>query len=511
MRRSWPPARASTRLILDLKATPQQPQAAVGTQTYSTPAVQSNRPIPNMILPFHEMLRGRFAETIARIYGIDPSDQPPLVIECPPRRALGDLAVTVAFELARRLRKAPRTIGQELANAIGTMAGIDRFEAAPNGYVNVYLNRQAFVLAQFRQAEITAVPPTGPKTIVEHTAINPNKAAHVGHLRNVALGDSLGRLLRFRGALIEVQNYIDDTGVQVADVVVGFRELDRRDLDGVRQLAWAPQFDYYCWDLYAKVTEWYEEDPSRLQLRAKTLHDIESGDTAAATMAQLVTERIVHCHLATMARLNVAYDLLTWEGDILRLELLGACLRAAEGCRHRVPATHRKARRVLGDAHRRRRGPGNGRRYSRGTDLNPLKRSSSGRTAPSPTSERTSPTSSGSLACSGVTFIIASWPPSPMADLCGPQPRDRARPTLSHRPSVAPMPCTTSSTRGSRISRSCFGSRWPPWDTPSRRSDPSTSPTRWLLLRTRPHARSGMKRPQRIKADRSSRSRDGKG
>ena len=271
-----------------------------------------------MILPFHEMLRARFAETIARIYGIDPSDQPPLVLECPPRRALGDLAVTVAFELARRLRKAPRTIGQELANAIGTMAGIDRFEAAPNGYVNVYLNRQAFVLAQFRQAEITAVPPTGPKTIVEHTAINPNKAAHVGHLRNVALGDSLGRLLRFRGALIEVQNYIDDTGVQVADVVVGFRELDRRDLDGVRQLAWAPQFDYYCWDLYAKVTEWYEEDPSRLQLRAKTLHDIESGDTAA-TMAQLVTERIVHCHLATMARLNVAYDLLTWEGDILRL------------------------------------------------------------------------------------------------------------------------------------------------------------------------------------------------
>ena len=274
-----------------------------------------------MILLFHEMLRARFADTIARIYGIDPPDQPSLVIECPPRRALGDLAVTVAFELARRLRKAPRTIGQELVHAIdiGTMAGIDRFEAAPNGYVNVYLNRQAFVLAEFRQARTTAVPSTGPKTIVEHTAINPNKAAHVGHLRNVTLGDSLARLLRFRGERVEVQNYIDDTGVQVADVVVGFREIDRRDLDNVRQLAEAPRFDYYCWDLYANVTEWYEHNPSRVQLRAKTLHDIESGDTAAAAMAQFVTERIVHSHLATMARLNVDYDLLTWEGDILRL------------------------------------------------------------------------------------------------------------------------------------------------------------------------------------------------
>ncbi|MSO83255.1 MAG: arginine--tRNA ligase, partial [Acidobacteria bacterium] len=158
------------------------------------------------------------------------------------------------------------------------------------------------------------------KTIVEHTAINPNKAAHIGHLRNSALGDTLVRALRFRGTPVEVQNYIDDTGVQVADVVVGFREFENIDLAGARHLAATTRFDYYCWDLYARVTEWYDGDTERLKVRAATLHDIEHGVEPTASLAAFIADTVVRAHLKTMARLNIDYQLLTWEGDILRLK-----------------------------------------------------------------------------------------------------------------------------------------------------------------------------------------------
>jgi arginyl-tRNA synthetase len=158
------------------------------------------------------------------------------------------------------------------------------------------------------------------KTIVEHTAINPNKAAHVGHLRNAALGDTLVRVLRFRGVPVEVQNYIDDTGVQVADVVVGFEHLERKTLEDVRALAEGPRFDYYCWDLYARVTEWYESDKGHLAHRAAALHALEQGDNAVAALAALIADRIVRRHLETMARMNVGYDLLTFESHILALQ-----------------------------------------------------------------------------------------------------------------------------------------------------------------------------------------------
>src|SRR5690606_17547526 len=129
------------------------------------------------------------------------------------------------------------------------------------------------------------------------------------------------RLLRFQGRPVEVQNYIDDTGVQVADVVVGFTSIEGRDLASVQALADAasPSFDYYCWDLYAKVTEWYAGDKDRLATRQQVLHAIEHGGNPYADMAAFIADRIVRCHLRTMARMNVDYDLLTWEGDILRL------------------------------------------------------------------------------------------------------------------------------------------------------------------------------------------------
>lgn len=273
-----------------------------------------------MILPVHDAIRTRLWQLLTDLYQLTPETLPALPLESPPNRALGDLATPVAFELARRLRKAPRAIAQELAGAIGPLEGVRRVEATPNGYLNIFLERPAFLTARLAGEAGRLSPPTGAKTIVEHTAINPNKAAHIGHLRNSALGDTLVRVLRFRGQGVEVQNYIDDTGVQVADVVVGFRELEHQTLDGIREIANSTRFDFYCWDLYARVTDWYTQDKERLTIRAAALHDIEHGQSEAAAIAAFIADRIVRCHLKTMARMNVDYDLLTWEGDILRLQ-----------------------------------------------------------------------------------------------------------------------------------------------------------------------------------------------
>jgi arginyl-tRNA synthetase len=270
-----------------------------------------------MILALQGLIHDAIVRVINRQYGL--ADVPGFAVEVPPTRALGDLAVAVAFQLARPLRKAPRAIAQEIATGIGSLPGVARVVVASNGYLNLYLDRSAFLLSQVRQ-EVPAPRPSVDKTIVEHTAINPNKAAHIGHLRNAALGDTLARVLRFRGARVEVQNYIDDLGVQVADIVVGFRDLEQRSLDQVREIADTTRFDYYCWDLYAKVTDWYEKDRARLSVRAATLHDLEQDGSDAAAAAAFIVERIVRAHLNTMARLSIGYDLLTHEGDILRLQ-----------------------------------------------------------------------------------------------------------------------------------------------------------------------------------------------
>ena len=272
-----------------------------------------------MILPVQERVRAHVTRLLAGLYSLDQTDAGMVVLEYPPNRDLGDLGTPIAFELARRLRRAPRTIAQEIAGAFGMLEGVARVAAAPNGYLNFFLERREFLLGRLAP-DANESRPGSAKAIVEHTAINPNKAAHIGHLRNTALGDTLVRVLRFRGMPVEVQNYIDDTGVQVADVVVGFREIQGKTLDQIREIADSTRFDYYCWDLYAQVTEWYEGDKERLKHRTATLHDIERGGSEAAAIGGFIADRIVRCHLKTMARMNVDYDLLTWEGDILRLK-----------------------------------------------------------------------------------------------------------------------------------------------------------------------------------------------
>ena len=178
-----------------------------------------------MILSVHNLLRSQVAATIIKVYNLKPSAVPAIAIQHPPARQMGDLAITVSFELARVLHKAPKIIAQEIISALDSIDGIATVEAAPNGYLNFFLDRPRFLSTQLAKTKKQSLPHQLQtiKTIVEHTSINPNKAAHIGHLRNSVLGDTLGRLLRFQGCTVEIQNYIDDTGVQVADIVVGFQ------------------------------------------------------------------------------------------------------------------------------------------------------------------------------------------------------------------------------------------------------------------------------------------------
>jgi arginyl-tRNA synthetase len=249
-----------------------------------------------------------------------------IVTEKPPRIEMGEAATPVCFELAKRLKRAPRQIAQEIAVQLPPIEGVERVEVAGGGYVNFYFSRAALLAGALQEArgKIADAPPDALKCIVEHTNINPNKAAHIGHLRNAVLGDTFVRLLRRSGQRVEVQNYIDNTGVQVADVVIGFLQIAKKTPTEVRALAAQPKFDYYCWDLYASVTHFFEEDKTRMALRGEMLKSIEEGAGEGAEMANLVAPAIVRCHLRTMERLGIEYDLLPRESEILHLKFWDA-------------------------------------------------------------------------------------------------------------------------------------------------------------------------------------------
>jgi arginyl-tRNA synthetase len=248
-----------------------------------------------------------------------------VALEQPKQSAFGELAVPVAFQLARQLRRPPRQIAGELAAALGGIEGISSLEVAGNGYINVRLDRAAFALSLLRPGAAQQVQ-TGGKIIVEHTNINPNKAAHIGHLRNAVLGDTFVRMLRARRHYVEVQNYIDNTGVQVADVVAGFHFLENKKPAEIEALIANPdvRFDFLCWDLYAAISAHYKSNPEALAWRAETLHAIESGSGELAEIGHLVADAVVRAHLRTMYRLGIEYDLLPRESEILHLKFWAA-------------------------------------------------------------------------------------------------------------------------------------------------------------------------------------------
>jgi arginyl-tRNA synthetase len=253
---------------------------------------------------------------------------PNIVLERPPNIELGEVASPVAFELAKRLKKAPRLIAQEIATTLPAVEGIAKIEVAGAGYLNAYFDRAAFWISTTEEngrRDAARQEERKEKIIVEHTSVNPNKAAHIGHVRNAVLGDTFARILRHAGNRVQVQNYIDNTGVQVADVVIGFLQVDKRTPVGVMALSREPKFDYYCWDLYAHTTQLMAHDAQkREKLRAATLKAIEEGRGEDAEIGQIVADAIVDCHLRTMARLGISYDLLARESEILHLKFWDA-------------------------------------------------------------------------------------------------------------------------------------------------------------------------------------------
>jgi arginyl-tRNA synthetase len=284
-------------------------------------------------LELEKRLEARIREALKAKYDLSLENIP---LEVPPELKFGELATPIALQLARTLRKAPKAIAQEIVSALGAVDGFASFEVAGAGYINARFDRAAGTRAVAVGSGLD-IPASGVKALVEHTSINPNKAAHVGHLRNAILGDTFVRLLRAAGQQVMVQNYIDNTGVQVADVVVGFLHLEGKSVAEIRQVVadcekraegaggHTAGVDYVCWDLYARTSSWYEqgseeEKAARKRLRYDTLHAIEQGDNDTAEVAELISTAVLLRHLQTMLRLDIEYDFLPRESEILHLD-----------------------------------------------------------------------------------------------------------------------------------------------------------------------------------------------
>ncbi|MEO8663335.1 MAG: arginine--tRNA ligase, partial [Bryobacteraceae bacterium] len=266
---------------------------------------------------FH-LIEKQIREAVSAYIRQHLSTDVPVALEQPKQSSFGELALPVAFQLAKTARKAPKVVAAELVSGLGAIPGVSALEIAGNGYINIRLQRAPYGASLLPAQVPTAA--SGDKIIVEHTNINPNKAAHIGHLRNAILGDTFVRMLRSAGRNVEVQNYIDNTGVQVADVVVGFHFLEQKSVADVRKLTEQPLFDYLCWDLYARTSSNYKVDPDTLAWRHQTIHAVESGSGELAELAHLVADAIVQCHITTMLRLGVVYDVLPRESEILHLQ-----------------------------------------------------------------------------------------------------------------------------------------------------------------------------------------------
>jgi arginyl-tRNA synthetase len=272
----------------------------------------------------YRQLENRLADRIVEFLRSRYPDAtlPKVVIEQPPKVELGDFAIPI-FPFAKPLHTAPLKVAEAIRAGIGSIEGIAEMQVAPPGYLNVRIDR-AWMAAALRADQKPRASVAPGKILVEHTSINPNKAAHIGHLRNAILGDTFVRLLRFAGREVDVQNYIDNTGVQVADVVVGFTQIEKKSRAEIEALTRQPCFDYYCWDLYARVSQWYEQDKQRLQVRSRTLHAIEEASSEIAAIAELISTSVLRRHLETMDRLDIEYDFLPRESEILHLHFWDA-------------------------------------------------------------------------------------------------------------------------------------------------------------------------------------------
>jgi arginyl-tRNA synthetase len=234
-----------------------------------------------------------------------------------PQARWGDLALAFPFQLARAKKRPPRELAAEIAPLLESLEGIAKVDVAGAGYINLYIDRASFFRERLSGSLPSSLQPDEKKIIIEHTNINPNKAAHIGHLRNAVLGDTLARCLNYKGENVEVQNYIDDTGVQVVDVVFGFIEMEKMSLEDIAAIE--DRFDYFCWDLYTRVTPYLEAHPEAAERKQDILRRMEEGEEPESSIAHFVSRRILKAHLKTMKRLGITYDVLPCESTILGL------------------------------------------------------------------------------------------------------------------------------------------------------------------------------------------------
>ncbi len=267
------------------------------------------------MLEFKNYLKEKIHELLKEKYHLDLSERE---ISYTPQQKMGDLALTFPFQLAKKMKKEPRKLALEIIPLLSSLEGVEKIEAAGPGYINLFLEREKFFSGQLHSIGQTYLSPEEEKIIIEHTNINPNKAAHIGHLRNACLGDTLGRCLKYKGENVEIQNYIDDTGVQVADVVFGFMELEKKSLPQIKEIK--EKFDYYCWDLYVRVSSYLGNNPQAEARKSEILKKIEEGKNPEHETSHYISRRIIKAHLQTMGRIGVGYDLLPCESSILHLK-----------------------------------------------------------------------------------------------------------------------------------------------------------------------------------------------
>jgi arginyl-tRNA synthetase len=241
----------------------------------------------------------------------------------PAKEGFGDVSCNVAFLAAKSLKKRPNEIAQIITSSYGKFLGglVSRVEAHPSGYVNFYADSgklAEIVIRQSQQDDYGSINVgDGSKITLEHTSVNPNKALHIGHVRNVVVGDSMVRILRKAGYFVQTLNYIDDSGLQVADILLGFTHLGFSQEPPVGQ-----KFDHYCGDeVYVKTTEKYQSSPELQEIRNKILKEIEEGNSETAKFASKITARVLSEQLKTCWRLGASYDCLNFESEIVRSKL----------------------------------------------------------------------------------------------------------------------------------------------------------------------------------------------
>lgn len=236
------------------------------------------------------------------------SDEIDIELEQPAQLIHGDYSTNIAMKLARIARKNPVEIAIGLQDKLKEMnLPVGKIDVVRPGFINFFVNWDDVLVTN------TAVDQAGnkkQKIVIEHTSINPNKSAHIGHLRNACIGDTLARLLKKTGAHVEVHNYIDDLGNQLADTLTALLHTESTEP--------AERFGDYCWNIYSALNEKYESGEIKTAIRDDVLHKLEEGNNSTAWLGYAVADKLSSEHIEEMKQFGISYDLLVWERDILQ-------------------------------------------------------------------------------------------------------------------------------------------------------------------------------------------------